>query len=39
VTTTAIRIIGNGGGIEMDERNGGGRSFYSAISELAVYAD
>jgi hypothetical protein len=39
VTTTAIRIIGNAGGIEMDERNGGGRSFYSAISELAVYAD
>lgn len=39
VMTTAIRIIGNAGGIEQDERNGGEKRFYTAISELAVYAD
>jgi hypothetical protein len=39
VTTTGIRIIGNAGGIEQDERNGGELRFYTAISELAVYAD
>ena len=39
VTTHAIRIIGDAGGIEQDERNGGERRFYTAISELAVYAD
>ncbi len=39
VTTNAIRIIGDAGGIEQDERNGGERRFYTAISELAVYAD
>jgi ADP-ribosylglycohydrolase len=39
VTTKAIRIIGNAGGIEQDARNGGERKFYTAISELAVYAD
>ncbi len=39
VTTRAIRIIGHAGGIEQDERNGGERRFYTAISELAVYAD
>lgn len=38
VTTTAIRIIGDAGGIEQDARNGGERHFYSAISELSVYA-
>ena len=32
----AIRIIGNAGGIEQDERNGGERRFYTAISELEV---
>jgi ADP-ribosylglycohydrolase len=39
VTTTAIRIIGEAGGIEQDQRNGGERRFYTAISELAVYSD
>ncbi len=39
VSTTAIRIIGNAGGIEQDERNGGERRYYTAISELAVYTD
>jgi hypothetical protein len=39
VTTKAIRIIGDAGGIEQDERNGGERRFYSAVSELAVYSD
>jgi len=39
VTTTGIRIIGNAGGIEQDERNGGERRFYTAISELSVYSD
>ncbi len=39
ITTTAIRIIGSAGGIEQDERNGGARRFYTAISELAVYPD
>jgi len=39
VTTTAIRIIGEAGGIEQDERNGGERRFYTAISELSVYSD
>jgi len=39
VKTTAIRIIGNAGGIEQDERNGGERRFYTAISELAVYSN
>jgi len=39
VVTTAIRIVGDAGGIEQDERNGGERRFYTAISELSVYAD
>jgi hypothetical protein len=39
VTTTAIRIIGDAGGIDQDARNGGARRYYTAISELAVYAD
>jgi hypothetical protein len=39
VTTTAIRIVGDAGGIEQDERNGGERRFYSAASELSVYSD
>jgi hypothetical protein len=39
VTTTAIRVIGSAGGIEQDARNGGERRYYTAISELAVYAD
>ena len=39
VTTTGIRIVGNAGGIEQDERNGGERRFYTAISELSVYSD
>ena len=39
VTTRAIRIIGDAGGIERDERNGGGVRYFTAISELAVYAD
>jgi hypothetical protein len=39
VETTAIRIIGDAGGIEQDERNGGERRYYTAISELAVYSD
>jgi len=39
VTTDAIRIIGDAGGIEQDERNGGERRYYTAISELAAYAD
>ena len=39
VETTAIRIIGDAGGIEQDERNGGERRFYTAISELTVYTD
>ena len=39
VMTTGIRIIGHAGGIKQDERNGGELRFYSAISELAVYAD
>jgi len=38
VTTTAIRIYGDAGGIEQDARNGGERRHYTAISELAVYA-
>jgi hypothetical protein len=39
VTTTAIRIVGDAGGIEQDERNGGERRFYTAASELSVYSD
>ena len=39
VETTAIRIIGDAGGIDQDERNGGERRYYTAISELAVYSD
>ena len=39
VTTRAIRIIGDAGGIEQDARNGGEKRHYTAISELAVYAD
>ena len=39
MTTDAIRIIGDAGGIEQDERNGGERRYYTAISELAAYAD
>ena len=39
VKTRAIRIIGDAGGIEQDARNGGERRHYTAISELAVYAD
>lgn len=39
VTTTAIRVIGDAGGIEQDARNGGGIRYFTAISELAVYAD
>jgi ADP-ribosylglycohydrolase len=39
VTTKAIRIIGDAGGIEQDERNGGEKRFYTAISELAVYSE
>ena len=39
VTTTAIRIIGDAGGIDQDARNGGERRYYTAISELAVYTD
>lgn len=37
VTTSAIRIIGAAGGVERDSFNGGGREFYSAISELSVH--
>ena len=39
VTTRAIRIIGDAGGIERDERTGGGVRYYTPISELADYAD
>ena len=39
VTTRAIRIIGDAGGIEQDARNGGEKRHYTAISELAAYAD
>ena len=39
VATTGIRIIGHAGGIDQDKRNGGGRRFYTAISELSVYSD
>ena len=39
VTTRAIRLIGDAGGIEQDERNGGERRFYTAISELSVHAE
>jgi hypothetical protein len=39
VHTTAIRIIGNAGGVREDERNGGGLRHYTAIGELAVYPD
>jgi len=39
VETTAIRIIGDAGGIEQDGRNGGERRHYTAISELAIYSD
>ena len=35
----AIRIIGDAGGIDQDQRNGGERRHYTAISELAVYSD
>ncbi len=37
VTTTAIRIIGAAGGVERDSFNGGGREFYTSISELSVH--
>jgi len=37
VTTNAIRIIGAAGGVERDSFNGGGREFYTAISELSVH--
>jgi hypothetical protein len=39
VKTAAIRIVGNAGGIEQDERNGEEIRFYTAISELTVHAD
>ena len=39
VETMAIRIIGDAGGIDQDQRNGGERRHYTAISELAVYSD
>ena len=39
ISTASIRIIGDAGGIEQDARNGGGRRYFSAISELAVYSD
>lgn len=39
VKSTAIRVIGSAGGIDQDERNGGERRFYTAISELSVYSD
>jgi hypothetical protein len=39
VTTDAIRIVGDAGGIEQDELNGGERRYYTAISELAAYAE
>ena len=39
VSTDAIRIVGEAGGIEQDARNGGERRYYTSISELAVYAD
>jgi hypothetical protein len=39
VETTAIRIIGDAGGIDQDARNGGERRHYTAISELAVYSE
>lgn len=37
VTTKSIRIIGAAGGVERDSFNGGGREFYTAISELSVH--
>jgi hypothetical protein len=37
VITNAIRIIGAAGGVERDHFNGGGREFYTAISELSVH--
>lgn len=37
VTTNAVRIIGAAGGVERDSFNGGGREFYTAISELSVH--
>jgi hypothetical protein len=39
VGTTAIRIIGEPGGIPPDAHTGDALTFYSAISELAVYGD
>jgi hypothetical protein len=39
VKTTALRLIGNVGIIEQDERNGGELRFYTTIGELAVYVD
>ncbi len=39
VTTRAIRIIGEAGGIVQDERSGGEKRYYTAISELSVYTD
>ena len=39
ITTTAVRIIGNAGGIAPDAHTGQERRYYTAISELAVYAD
>jgi hypothetical protein len=37
VRTSAIRIIGDAGGIEQDQRNGGEIRHFTAAAELAVY--
>ena len=39
VRTAAIRIIGDAGGIEQDERNGGEIRHFTAAGELAVYGE
>ncbi len=39
VESRAIRIVGAAGGIKQDARNGGGKSYFSALSELQVFGD
>jgi hypothetical protein len=38
VTTQAIRIYGAAGGVEKDKFNGGGKEFYTSISELSAHS-
>ena len=39
IESRAIRVVGTAGGITQDARNGGGKSYFSALSELQVFGD